>query len=90
MSIDIAAMQAEMEAAAAALDFEAARALRDRIALIRAGAEDVEVDTAGLARQQPGAMGIGTSQPRPVTPDGWVKPTRPDPMTRNTGRRKKS
>lgn len=90
MTIDIAALRAEMEEAAAALDFERARRLRDRIALIRAGADDVDVDTAGLARQQPGAMGIGTSQPRPVTPDGWIKPTRPDPMTRNTGRKKKS
>ena len=61
MSVSIAALQAEMEAAAAALAFEVARALRDRIALLRAGADDAEVDTSGLTRQQPGAMGLGAT-----------------------------
>ena len=89
MTVSIAALQEQMEAAAAALDFEGARALRDRIALLRAGAEDVAVDTSGLARQQPGAMGLGTSQSRVVPPEGWVKPVKPDPMTRNTSRRGK-
>lgn len=88
MTVSIAALQAEMEAAAAALDFERARALRDRIALVRAGADDPDVDTRGLARQQPGAMGLGTSQATPERPAGWVKPAKPDPMTRGTNRRR--
>ena len=33
-------------------------------------------------------MGIGSSQPVPTRPDGWVKPQKPDPMTRNTGRKR--
>ena len=89
MTLSIAALQAEMEAAAAALDFERARALRDRIALLRGGADAPEVDTSGLDRQQPGAMGLGTSQSRVVPPEGWVKPVKPDPMTKGTGRRKR-
>ena len=88
MTVSIAALQAQMEAAAAALDFEGARALRDRIALLRAGADAPDADTSGLARQQPGAMGLGTSQRRVEPPAGWVKPPRPDPLTRNTGRKR--
>ncbi len=89
MTVSIGALQAQMEAAAAAMDFEAARVLRDRIALLRAGADDADVDTSGLTRQQPGAMGLGTSQSRVVPPEGWVKPALPDPMTRNTTRPRK-
>ena len=88
MTVSIEALRLEMEAAAAALDFERARSLRDRIALLRGGGDDVEVDTTDLVRQQPGAMGLGTSQQRVVPPEGWVKPVKPDPMTRNTGRRR--
>jgi len=77
-----------MEAAAARLDFEEARRLRDRIALLRGGASEAEatVDASGLTRQQPGNMGIGSSVPTPVRPDGWRPPKKPDPMTRATGR----
>lgn len=80
-----------MAAAAAALDFEEARALRDAINLIRSGAsaEDAEsADTSGLTRQQAGAMGIGTSQPKPVTPPGWKKPPKPNPLTSGRSRRR--
>lgn len=77
-----------MEAAAERLDFEAAKALRDRINLLRGGASgDADVDTSGLTRQQPGAMGLGTSQSRPERPAGWIPPKKPDPMTRGRGRR---
>lgn len=73
-----------MDAAASALDFEEARRLRDRINLIRGGAsaaEAAQADTTGLARQQPGTMGLGTSRQRPVTPPGWKPPPKPDLMT---------
>lgn len=84
MTVSIEALRLEMEAAAAALDFETAGKLRDRISLLRAGGADV--DTAGLERQRPGAMGLGTSQSRVAPPEGWVKPTKPDPMTKRRGR----
>lgn len=81
-----------MEAAAGAMDFEEARRLRDRINLVRGGAtleEAEQVDTAGLVRQQPGAMGIGTSQQRVTPPAGWKPPRKPDPMTQGSNRRGK-
>jgi len=78
-----------MEAAAAALDFEQARRLRDQLSLLRGGASLAAAkaaDTADLIRQQPGAMGLGSSQQRMTPPPGWQKPRKPDPMTRATGR----
>lgn len=84
-------LQRRMEAAAEALDFEEARRLRDQINLLRGGASAADAaaaDTSGLTRQQPGTMGIGTSQPRPTPPPGWRAPPKPDPMTRATGRRR--
>ena len=80
-----------MAAAAAALDFEEARRLRDLIALIRGGAsidEAAAADTAGLKRQQPGAMGLGTSQQQVTPPPGWTPPLKPDPMTKGRSRRR--
>lgn len=68
---ELADLQARMEAAAAALDFEEARRLRDRISLLRGGADAAaaaSADTAGLTRQQPGAMGLGSSQQRVSPP----------------------
>jgi len=91
MSIEIEALQQRMEAAAAALDFEEARRLRDQLNLLRGGASAADAaaaDTSGLIRQQPGNMGIGTSQARPTPPPGWRAPPKPDPMTRATGRRR--
>jgi hypothetical protein len=84
-------LQEQMEAAASALDFEEARRLRDRISLLRGGAEadDAAVaDTAGLVRQQPGAMGLGSSQQRMTPPAGWTPPRKPDPMTRGRSRKR--
>ena len=80
-----------MAAAAAALDFEEARRLRDRIILVRGGAsldEAEAADTAGLKRQQPGAMGLGTSQQKLTPPPGWTPPPRPAPMTKGRSRRR--
>jgi hypothetical protein len=73
-----------MEAAAAAMDFEEARRLRDRISLLRGadGDASAEIDTTGLERQQPGRMGLGTSQQRVTPPPGWKPPKKPDPMTK--------
>jgi len=81
---DIEDLRRQMEAAAEALDFETAKRLRDQISVLRAGGEIA--DTEGLTRQQPGAMGLGTSQQRVVPPEGWVKPKKPDPMTKGRNR----
>ena len=83
-------LRERMEAAAAALDFEEASRLRDQLSLLR-GASDVagEIDTSGLERQRPGAMGLGTSQQRMTPPPGWQAPAKPDPMTRGRSRGKR-
>ncbi|OYY89231.1 MAG: excinuclease ABC subunit B [Sphingomonas sp. 28-66-16] len=86
-------LRAAMEAAAAALDFETARALRDQIALLRGGADPgtaSDADTDGLIRQRPGAMGLGTSRQQVTPPKGWTPPPRPDLMTRGRSRRGKA
>ena len=82
-------LEGRMAEAAAALDFEEARRLRDVIALVRGGASLDEAqadDTAGLKRQQPGAMGLGTSQQKVTPPAGWKPPPKPDPMTKGRPR----
>lgn len=83
-------LRERMERAAADLDFEEAGRLRDQLSLLR-GAEGPagpdEIDTAGLERQVPGSMGLGSSQQRVSPPAGWKPPARPDPMTRGAGRR---
>ena len=79
----------QMEEAAAALDFETAKRLRDQISLTKGGGDNPDIDPTGLVRQQPGSMGLGTSQQRMTPPDGWTRPKKPDPMTTNTGRKKR-
>lgn len=83
----IAALEQAMARAAAAQDYETASRLRDEIHALRNGAP-IEADLSGLTRQQPGAMGLGTSQQRVSPPPGWVKPRKPDPMTRGRSRRR--
>ncbi|NCP13381.1 MAG: excinuclease ABC subunit B [Sphingomonadales bacterium] len=90
MSKTIADLHIAMEAAARALDFEEARKIRDRINLMRGGADAADAaqaDTSGLVRQQPGAMGLGTSRQRPVPPPDWKPPTKPDLKTSGRKRR---
>lgn len=86
MTDALADLRRRMDEAVAALDFEAASQLRDAISILRGGG-DGAVDTAGLTRQQPGAMGLGTSQQRLTPPPGWVRPKKPDPMTRGRSKR---
>ena len=91
MSDEIGDLHRRMEEAAAAMDFEEAWRLRDRIALIRGGAsleEAQSADTSGVVRQQPGRMGLGTSQQRVTPPEGWTRPPKPDPMTSGRSRRR--
>ncbi|WP_420141471.1 UvrB/UvrC motif-containing protein [Sphingomonas sp.] len=85
MTDTIDSLREQMEEAARALDFEEARRLRDRINLMRGGAtagEAEQADASGLARQRPGAMGLGTNK-RGIEPSaGWNPPPKPDLMTR--------
>ena len=85
-------LRLEMEAAADAQDFVLAARLRDQISILRGQGGTIAtpaIDPTGLTRQQPGKMGIGTSQQRYTPPPGWTPPPKPDPMTRGRGRRQK-
>lgn len=96
MSDTIESLRRRMERAALALDFEEAKRCRDQIAMLRGGAspdEAKQADFAGLQRQEPGAMGLGTSQQRVTPPPGWKRPAKPDPLTTgrtSRGRRKRT
>ena len=92
MEETVETLQKKMEDAARALDFEEAKRCRDRISLMRGGAtatDAAQADFARLERQQPGAMGLGTAQPRMKPPKGWKPPPKPDPMTSGHGLRSK-
>jgi hypothetical protein len=88
MTSRIEELRRRMEEAAAAMDFEEAGKLRDQISLLRGqdGEGADEIDATGLERQQPGRMGLGTSQQRVTPPPGWKPPRKPDPMTRGRSR----
>ena len=87
MTTALETLRLRMEAAAEAEDFEEAARLRDQYSLLR-GQPDAEIpdemDTSRLHRQQPGRMGLGTSEQAVVPPPGWKRPKRPDPMTSST------
>ena len=93
VTMTIETLQERMQLAAAALDFEEARRYRDMINMMRGGATATEAEEAnftGLKRQEPGAMGLGTSQQKMTPPDNWRAPPKPDLMTaaRSTRRRR--
>jgi hypothetical protein len=84
MTETIETLQQKMADAALALDFEEAKRYRDMINVIRGGATSADAERAdfgGITRQQPGAMGLGTSQQQVTPPAGWQPPPKPDPMT---------
>ncbi len=62
--------------------------LRDMISLFRADSDQADIDQEGLERQRSGAMGLGTSQQRMEPSPDWVRPKKPDLMTRGKNRRK--
>lgn len=66
------ALEEEMEAAAAAFDFEKAAALRDEIARLKGEGEAI------VGQAPPGQIGLGSNAPVRVPPKGWVKPKKPD------------
>ena len=78
MNDDLAALKAFLADAVLAEDFEMAARLRDRIAALE------PKTPSKLRRQEPGKMGLGTSDQKFKPPPGWKPPKRPDLMTSNT------
>lgn len=68
-------LQRRMAEAAEAGDFETAALLRDAIARIQSG-------DSNLKEQQPGRMGLGSSQERYALDPKRPLPVKPDPMTK--------
>ncbi len=81
----LVALGKEMAAAADAMDFEEATLLRNEIARIKGEAPvgPGDADTVTVSQPPPGAMGLGTQVPVRQPPKGWVKPKKPDLMTKN-------
>ena len=86
----LVALTRQMEEAATAMDFEKASALRNEIARIRgeAPATPGDPDTVTVGQPPPGAMGLGTQVPVRQPPKGWVKPKKPDLLTKHVKGRK--
>ena len=86
----IVALEKQMAQAAEAMDFETATRLRDEVAHLRGEMPEIpKVDDDGsftttVSQPPPGAMGLGTNVPVRQPPKGWVKPKKPDLMTKNT------
>jgi hypothetical protein len=78
----LVALTEQMQAAAEAMDFEKAGALRNEIARLK-GESGGEGDSVTIGQPPPGAMGLGTQVPVRQPPKGWVKPKKPDLMTKN-------
>ena len=81
------ALGKEMQAAAEAMDFEKATQLRNEIARLK-GEAPADPDTVTVGQPPPGAMSLGTQVPVRQPPKGWVKPKKPDLMTKSVKRRK--
>lgn len=83
-------LEKQMQAAAEAMDFERATALRNEMARIKGEApvQAGDPDTVTVSQPPPGAMGLGTQVPVRQPPKGWVKPQKPDLMTKNVKGRK--
>ena len=83
-------LEKQMQAAAEAMDFEEATRLRNEMARIRGEApvQAGDPDTVTVSQPPPGAMGLGTQVPVRQPPKGWVKPKKPDFMTKNVKGRK--
>ena len=81
----LVALGKQMAAAADAMDFEEATRLRNEIARIKGEAPVApgDADTVTVGQPPPGAMGLGTQVPVRQPPKGWVKPKKPDLMTKN-------
>ena len=47
----------------------------------------IDPQASRLRRQEPGKMGLGTSDQAMRPPPGWVPPQKPDPMTSNVKKR---
>lgn len=80
-------LERQMREAAAAGKFELAAKLRDDLKALADA--DAARETGDLYRQQPGAMGLGSSRQAVEPPPGWVPPKRPDPMTANRTKRRR-
>ncbi len=84
----LVALEKQMAQAAEAMDFEAAARLRNEMAQLRGEVPDVsKVDDEGgltttVGQPPPGAMGLGSNVPVRQPPKGWVKPKKPDFMTK--------
>lgn len=80
-----------MDAAAAEFDFETAARLRDEIARLKGedGQASAILDEEGnpvevsVGQAPPGQIGLGSNAPLRQPPKGWVKPKKPDLMTKN-------
>lgn len=86
----LVALGKQMAEAAEAMDFEKATALRNEMARIKGEApvQAGDPDTVTVSQPPPGAMGLGTQVPVRQPPKGWVKPKKPDFMTKNVKGRK--
>jgi hypothetical protein len=78
MDDDLAVLKQFLADAVLAEDYEMAATLRDRIAALE------PKTPSKLRRQEPGKMGLGTSDQKFRPPEGWKPPKRPDMMTTNT------
>jgi hypothetical protein len=81
MPDDLAALTEALADAVLAEDFEMAAILRDRIEALKATRP---MPPSKLQRQEPGKMGLGTSDQKFKPPKGWKPPKRPDLLTTNT------